>query len=102
MIGNAAELKRTQERPAGDGQPSTAAPAQSPPPSDPNAQPVISAATVAQPATPGPALPRRVRGAQMPKTDLPTSAPAPERSAAEVRAALSNFVAGRRAAEHED
>ncbi|MDQ1287648.1 MAG: hypothetical protein QG622_1213, partial [Actinomycetota bacterium] len=47
-------------------------------------------------------LPRRVRGAQMPQTDLPTSAPAPGRTAAEVRAALSNFVAGRRAAEHED
>jgi hypothetical protein len=47
-------------------------------------------------------LPRRVRGAQMPETDLPSAAPAPERSAAEVRAALSNFVAGRRAAEHDD
>jgi hypothetical protein len=38
----------------------------------------------------------------MPETDLPTSAPPPGRSAAEVRAALSNFVAGRRAAENED
>jgi signal transduction histidine kinase len=48
------------------------------------------------------ALPRRVRGAQLPETDLPsTTEPAPERSAAEVRAALSNFVAGRRAAEHD-
>lgn len=50
----------------------------------------------------GDSLPRRVRGAQMPQTDLPTSAPAPGRTAADVRAALSNFVAGRRAAEHED
>jgi hypothetical protein len=47
-------------------------------------------------------LPRRVRGAQMPATDLPTSAPPPERNAAQVRVALSNFIAGRRAAEHED
>jgi signal transduction histidine kinase len=47
-------------------------------------------------------LPRRVKGAQMPETDVPTSAPPPERTAADVRAALSNFVAGRRAAEHED
>ena len=50
----------------------------------------------------GQALPRRVRGAQMPETDLPASAPPQGRSAAEVRAALSNFVAGRRAAEDED
>jgi hypothetical protein len=48
-------------------------------------------------------LPRRVRGAQMPQTDLPAASPQPaERSAADVRAALSNFVAGRRAAEDEE
>jgi signal transduction histidine kinase len=48
-------------------------------------------------------LPRRVRGAQLPQTDLPAAAPpAAERSAADVRAALSNFVAGRRAAEDEE
>jgi signal transduction histidine kinase len=64
----------------------------------------LKPATAAEPVIVpgGPQLPRRVRGAQMPETDLPSSEPAPERSAAEVRAALSNFVAGRRAAEHDD
>jgi hypothetical protein len=74
-----------RKAPTGQAPASTAAPADPP-------------ATVAG----GRPLPRRVRGAQMPETDLPTSAPPPGRSAAEVRAALSNFVAGRRAAENED
>ena len=93
-IGNAADLKRAEPRPASNG-------AAHPLDGDPVAQPA-SAAAAQQVGAPGPLLPRRVRGAQMPQTDLPVSAPAPERSAAEVRAALSNFVAGRRAAEHED
>jgi len=90
-IGNAADLKRPEPRVASSSHLG-----------DPITQPVVSAGTVRQAEAPGPILPRRVRGAQMPQTDLPTSAPAPERSAAEVRAALSNFVTGRRAAEHED
>ncbi|HEY6796579.1 MAG TPA: ATP-binding protein [Kineosporiaceae bacterium] len=91
-IGNAAELKRNESRL------STAPVA---PAADPITQPVVPPAA-ASPAPDATALPRRVRGAQMPRTDLPKAAPAPERSAADVRAALSQFVAGRRAAEHDD
>jgi signal transduction histidine kinase len=102
-IGNAAELKRSETRSAGI----SAAPAADPPsqPAIPSSATPSAAPSPQAPATPEPGaatLPRRVRGAQMPTTDLPAAAPAPERSAADVRAALSNFVAGRRAAEHED
>jgi len=99
-IGNAAELKRADHRPAPPAAAGGRAPADHPV-ADPVTRPMVSASTVTPPA-PGPLLPRRVRGAQMPQTDLPEAVPAPERTAAEVRAALSNFVAGRRAAEHDE
>jgi len=64
------------------------------------AAPVARAVAPAESA--GGVLPRRVRGAQLPTTDVPASpAPTQERSATDVRTALSNFVAGRRAAEND-
>jgi signal transduction histidine kinase len=93
---------------AADAPPNAAAPATA-------ATPVVGAAArgahhvepaleaVPDPTAAAASLPRRVRGAQLPQTDLPpATAPTAERSAADVRAALSNFVAGRRAAEDEE